>query len=115
MSDPIDMLSTEELTELVELRKQMETIQARYNELVGKLRGTGTTMPAPDPVVPAAVPSEPARAQTYPAGSALAQAAERTQPSQPQSQVPEPVPASSVDDSAEVESVAEDIVEDASA
>ncbi len=55
MSEPIDMLSVEELAELVELRREMERIQGRYNALVSKLRGTGTTMPSVDPVVAAAV------------------------------------------------------------
>jgi hypothetical protein len=64
---------------------------------------------------PAMVPPEPARAHSYPPGSALAQAVERTQPSPPESQGQIAVPAKRVEDTAEEETVPEDAVEDASA
>lgn len=44
MADTIDMLSVEELTELLELRAKMDEIQARYNELTDRLRASGTTI-----------------------------------------------------------------------
>ena len=45
MASEIDMLTLEELTELVALRTQMDTLQTRYNALTNKLRQSGTTMP----------------------------------------------------------------------
>lgn len=65
---------------------------------------------------PSAVPAEPSRAHSYPPGSALAQAAQSTQPGPPESQGQIAVSENNVEDSAaEEEIVSEDVVEDASA
>ena len=88
MAAEIDMLTLEELTELVALRTQMDTLQQRYNALTAKLRQSGTTMPdyssdtQPSPIAPA-TPAAPAPVAAAPVPVA---------PAAPTAVCPAPVP-----------------------
>lgn len=110
MAAEIDMLTLEELTELVALRTQMDTLQQRYNALTAKLRQSGTTMPdyssdtQPSPIAPAtpaaatpapAAPVTPAAAAPAPVAAApvpVAPAAPTAVPVAPTPVCPAPVP-----------------------
>jgi hypothetical protein len=105
MAAEIDMLTLEELTELVALRTQMDTLQQRYNALTAKLRQSGTTMPdyssdtQPSPTVPAtpapAAPVTPVAAAPAPVAAApvpVAPAAPTAVPVAPTPVAPAPVP-----------------------
>ena len=98
MAAEIDMLTLEELTELVALRTQMDTLQQRYNALTAKLRQSGTTMPdyssdtQPSPIVPATVaPAATAPAPVNPAPLPVTPAAPAPIPVAPVAAPPRPV------------------------